>query len=99
LHRVTTRECRCVPAPDTGIIFVDHKSARNDARLLADAQPGRERVGRAAGTRGAWTAMREGDPRETDEDHVDLARGIAIGIVVGILMWGLAALILWAMWR
>jgi hypothetical protein len=39
---------------------------------------------------------------ETDEahdDHVDLARGIAIGIVVGILMWGLAALIVWAMFR
>ena len=43
--------------------------------------------------------MREGDPRNSDDDHVDLARGIAIGIVVGILMWGLAALILWAMWR
>ena len=42
--------------------------------------------------------MLEGDPRD-DDDHVDLARGIAIGIVVGILMWGLAALILWAMWR
>jgi len=43
--------------------------------------------------------MREGEPHDTDEAHVDLARGIAIGIFVGILMWGLAALILWAMWR
>ena len=38
------------------------------------------------------------DPRDADENHVDLARGIAIGIVVGIVMWALAALILWAMW-
>lgn len=43
--------------------------------------------------------MRDLDTRDADENHVDLARGIAIGIVVGILMWGLAALILWAMWR
>jgi len=39
------------------------------------------------------------DLRDSEDDHVDLARGIAIGIVVGILMWALAALILWAMWR
>jgi len=32
--------------------------------------------------------------RDSDDDQFDLARGIAIGIVVGILMWGLAALIL-----
>ena len=44
-------------------------------------------------------SIRDPDPRERDEDHVDLARGIALGIVIGILMWGLAALILWAMWR
>ncbi len=43
--------------------------------------------------------MRDSDPREPRDNHVDLARGIAIAIVVGILMWGLAALILWAMWR
>ena len=42
--------------------------------------------------------MLEGDPRD-DDDHVDLARGIANGNVEGILMWALAALILWAMWR
>jgi hypothetical protein len=44
-------------------------------------------------------SIRDPDPRERDEDHVDLARGIALGIVIGILMWGLAALILWAMWH
>jgi hypothetical protein len=47
-------------------------------------------------------AMREVDPRESRDsrdDHVDLARGIAIGIIVGIVMWGLAALIVWVMWR
>jgi hypothetical protein len=44
-------------------------------------------------------STRDPDPRERDEDHVDLARGIALGIVIGIVMWGLAALILWAMWR
>ena len=43
--------------------------------------------------------LREDDPRDPEDDHVDLARGIALGIVVGILMWGLAALIVWAMWR
>jgi hypothetical protein len=43
--------------------------------------------------------LRENDPRDPEDDHVDLARGIAIGIVVGILMWGLAALIVYAMWR
>lgn len=43
--------------------------------------------------------MREEDPREPQEDHVDLARGIALGIVLGILMWALAALILWAAMR
>jgi hypothetical protein len=43
--------------------------------------------------------MRDLDPRDPQDDHVDLARGIAIGIVIGIVMWGLAALILWAMWR
>lgn len=36
---------------------------------------------------------------DAHDDHVDLARGIAIGIVVGILMWGLAALIVWAMFH
>jgi len=30
-------------------------------------------------------------------DHFDLARGIALGIVVGVVMWGLAAFIVWAM--
>jgi len=44
-------------------------------------------------------AMRDVDPHDPDDDHVDLARGIALGIVVGIVMWGLAALILWALWR
>jgi hypothetical protein len=47
-------------------------------------------------------AMRDVDPREprdSRDDHVDLARGIAIGILIGIVMWGLAALIVWAMWR
>jgi hypothetical protein len=39
------------------------------------------------------------DPNDPHENHVDLARGIAIGIVLGILMWGLAALIVWAMFR
>lgn len=43
--------------------------------------------------------LREDDPRDPQDDHVDLVRGIALGIVVGILMWGLAALIVWAMFR
>ena len=38
-------------------------------------------------------------PHDDHDDHFDLARGIALGIVVGILMWGLAALIVWAMFR
>ena len=43
--------------------------------------------------------LREHEPRDPEDDHVDLARGIALGIVVGIVMWALAALIVWAMWR
>ena len=42
--------------------------------------------------------MRQVDPRDPHDDHVELARGIAIGIAIGIVMWGLAALIVWAMW-
>jgi hypothetical protein len=45
--------------------------------------------------------MPEVDPREPREhdDHIELARGIAIGIAIGVAMWGLAALIVWALWR
>lgn len=42
---------------------------------------------------------RDHDRHEAHHDHIDLARGIGLGIVVGILMWGLAALIVWAMFR
>jgi hypothetical protein len=56
---------------------------------LGDPSPGR----------GPDHDRRRRDPHDPHESHVDLARGIAIGIVVGILMWGLAALIVWAMWR
>jgi hypothetical protein len=43
--------------------------------------------------------MRDVDPKESRDDHVELARGIAIGIAIGVAMWGLAALIVWALWR
>jgi hypothetical protein len=43
--------------------------------------------------------MPEIDPREPRDDHVELARGIAIGIAIGVAMWGLAALIVWLLWR
>jgi hypothetical protein len=44
-------------------------------------------------------AMQDRDPRQRRDDHLELARGIAIGIAIGVAMWGLAALIVWALWR
>ena len=87
---------------DTGIIFVHDKDARaTDACVVTEGAPARGcaslRMGPGSDTGGL--DLRENDPRDPEDDHVDLARGIALGIVVGILMWGLAALIVWAMWR
>jgi hypothetical protein len=88
---------------DTGIIFVHNKgralhngSERGDGGSAGGAT---SLVAHEGWFHYGGLDLREDEPRDPDGDHVDLARGIALGIVVGIVMWGLAALIVWAMWR
>jgi hypothetical protein len=109
--RATTSPEKALPSVlRPGIIFVQNSSANNAAhgpnavaRLLRGARratPVTIRIDAGPSIdAGPEPFMRDLDPRDADENHVDLARGIAIGIVVGIVMWALAALILWAMWR